>query len=212
MKKLIIVLCCCFLMSAAPCVRSSAQVYVRHGITAGAGAGWFRGIESDLPAGSFVGVPECDYNLTLGYKVRLQSERKRYFFDFDASLGASRIIAWIGAYDQEDAEAPSLFYSSDGGYTNLQASLSATFNYTVFDGWYLGAGVTPALYYIKNPNTFIKDVFKFDIMPTFRGGYDFGYMDVSFNYRHGINKDVVNDYDYTAGRLNSWQVQVFIPF
>jgi hypothetical protein len=46
---------------------------------------------------------------------------------------------------------------------------------------------------------------------TARAGYDFKYMDLSFNYKYGF-RDVMDAACFSGGKVRRWQIQLFIPF
>jgi hypothetical protein len=98
----------------------------------------------------------------------------------------------------------------DRGKDNyLRLSLNPTFNCKVYDGWYAGLGVEPTacMVYKASSDTFSA----FDIPLTARIGYDFKYMDLSFNYKYGFCDVMDADY-FTGGKVRRWQLQLFIPF
>ncbi|MDR1406483.1 MAG: hypothetical protein LBJ23_00370 [Tannerella sp.] len=91
----------------------------------------------------------------------------------------------------------------------FRIAFNPTFNYKVYDGWYAGIGIEPTYYMVLQSGETAFS--KFDIPLTARVGYDFKYMDVSFNYTHGLC-DIMNPDYYSSGKIRRWQIQLFIPF
>ena len=89
-------------------------------------------------------------------------------------------------------------------------SLSATpsINYRFWKGLYAGFGISPTLYYRRAKD----DRWVFDTSITPRLGYTFGKIDVALSYRWGLLTKLLDVDDFSGGRLNSLDAQLFISF
>ncbi len=170
------------------------------------GKGSFNNVEYSLSKGE---TKSIDYktNISLGYKIRINNDAKPYFFDLDILLG----VKTYDFFDRMDYEKPyqGVFggYILDSGYFLWNFSVSATYNYKLYKGLYAGLGIKPTVYL----NQCLHNNVTFDIPITTRLGYDFRFMDVSLEYDYGLFKTVKQDGDY-KGKINDWNMQVFIPF
>jgi hypothetical protein len=163
------------------------------------------------------------FDAEAGYRLRLQPKDRKFFVDLDLLAGLRMIKT---AYYQNwfDPETPLIRGHRTSQITHgyIRFSFNPTFNYNFFDGWYAGVGVEPT-FYTASPGSISGSGGKeegidrhrkfsgFDVPLTARLGYDFKYMDVAFGYKYGL-RNVLAPVYFDSGKVNAWQLQVFIPF
>ncbi|MDR2140010.1 MAG: hypothetical protein LBP50_10755 [Tannerella sp.] len=200
-----------------------AQINVKSGLLVSGG-----GVSSTYDAAvKFSGNDRAELNPLLdagiGYRFRLQPERQKFFVDLDLQAGLRRIQTtyYQNWFNPETPETRGS-WSSQITHSYIRFSISPTFNYRFYDGWYAGLGVEPEFYTasgspIKGGHTPEEGIDRyrkfsgFDVPLTARLGYDFKYMDVAFGYKYGL-LDVLTPVYFYGGKVRAWQVQVFIPF
>ncbi|MDR0748338.1 MAG: hypothetical protein LBF62_02050 [Tannerellaceae bacterium] len=190
----------------------SSQVDVKSGLIAGSGSGSLYDTEFKP---SF-DMNEINYkapDVALGYRFRLQPSGKRFFYDADILVGLKRFdyARYVGLFSPEDNKL-SLTPIDVYKHSYFHLTLGASWNYRFVDKWYAGVGINPTLYAAKGrkrDNSLTG--YSFDIPAALKLGYDFGCVDVSFNYAYGFSNVSHSDY-ITKARLRNWQIQFFIPF
>jgi len=154
------------------------------------------------------------HNYGLGYKFRLTPTGKRFFTDIDVLAGYKQLSYfyipdfWLN-YSDGSVMRPSATFQTKTNY--FQFSVNPTFNYKVYDGWYVGAGVEPSIYLVQDPENSKKNFTKFDMPITGRIGYDFKYLDVAVSYKYGLF-NVFDPERFTSGKFKGLQLSVFVPF
>ncbi|MDR0431447.1 MAG: hypothetical protein LBH58_13375 [Tannerellaceae bacterium] len=189
----------------------SSQVEVKSGLIVGSGSGSLY----DAKFKPSSDMNEINYkapDAALGYRFRLQPSGKRFFYEVDILAGLKRFdhARYVGLFskDNESSLIPLDVYKHN--YFHL--TLGASWNYRFVDKWYAGVGINPTLYAAKGRKHDNRLTgYSFDIPAVLKLGYDFGCVDVSFNYAYGFSNISQSDY-ITKARLRNWQVQFFIPF
>lgn len=151
--------------------------------------------------------PKIKYSIALGYKLRFNKQNAKLFLDLDANTTLRKIqtsSVWYGT--TEDNTLTGYAYSSN--IYSLNLSLNPTVNYKFYEEWYIGAGLAPTLYYHTDGHLSLD----LDAPITAKIGFDFEYLDISFNYQYGINGKLQQQGYGQQGRINNWYVQVFLPF
>jgi hypothetical protein len=206
MKKILFLL----FMVISPCAFAQSQII--SGLMIGGGKGTISDIKIKNPA-DMAGLGEKKWDMAVGYKFRLPPSQKRYFYDMDITLGFKRV-----QYDCYKDYWPNFSFESrplpsakvKNNY--FQISVNPTWNYTLFQGWYAGAGIEPTFYLVSNPNKYQqKDSYSYDMPLTAKFGYDFKYVDIAVGYKYGLC-NTLNTNDFSSGKFRNWQIQVFIPF
>ncbi|MDR1762579.1 MAG: hypothetical protein LBR64_01300 [Dysgonamonadaceae bacterium] len=159
------------------------------------------------------GTKTFDYkfNFAIGYKFRIQPEKKSFFYDLDLYAGMKR-INWdykvLDNYFEYGKDNP---YGDDvktlGSRSddfNYYFSLNASYNYNIYKNLHIGAGLEPTMYF--------ESGWKFDSSLTFRVGYDFKYVDIAIGYKVGLLNPLKQKDAFLSGNLNDLQIQLFIPF
>jgi hypothetical protein len=197
MKKILIVL-----LSLIPLFLCAQN---RNGLTISGGNGTFR--DWDVTTGYLnTGDKENKLNFELGYKFRFQPNNSASFYDLTLNAGLyTYSYSSTGTY-LPLGEAPD-FYSFSGNYKNYYFSLNGGYNYTLYGGLFAGAGIEPTIHYRDGA----PEKYKFDIPVTAKMGYNFKFVELAFIYKLGFT-DVINPGYFSSGKLNTWQVSLFIPF
>jgi len=211
MKKIVILL-----ITLVSVAELSAQVEFRSGITLGAGQSKLSNITL-VPGLDYAELFSTKHNYSLGYKFRLAPRDKHLFIDIDILTGFRQVIYsyiedyWLKNEDVADGMRPVSGFPTKTNY--YQLSLNPTLNYKFYDGWYVGVGAEPSLYFAHEVSSSKTDdeFYKIDVPVTGRIGYDFKYIDVAVSYKHGLF-NILDPERFNTGKLNYWQLQVFIPF
>ncbi|MDR2120014.1 MAG: hypothetical protein LBP64_03970 [Tannerella sp.] len=155
---------------------------------------------------------ERKFDAAIGYKLRLEPVGKPFFADLDVQLGYGQ-WKYFHIGENSGETQPNDYLSLP--WKNITDSyfriaVNPTLNRKVYDGWYAGLGVEPTLYLVSKSES--KGSFSaFDVPLTARIGYDFKYIDLSFNYKYGLC-DVTDTQYFESGKIRRWQLQLFIPF
>jgi hypothetical protein len=135
----------------------------------------------------------------LGYKLRIKPQHQKSFFDVDLNLGVKNVkyrATWL-------TDELNKGHSSNISYNHI--SLSLSYNYKIYKGLYVGAGVEPSLYF------FYPDKRDFDVPVFVKIGYEFKKVDISVAYKKGLT-EMLKDENVKGGKLNDLQTQMFISF
>jgi hypothetical protein len=206
MKQIII------LIFALLATNGVAQIELRHGLLTGGGKGTFTGAEYRVD--DWEGITKIvsaesryKYSALLGYKFRISPVNGKSFFDADLTFGEKK-IRYLIMPDWESWESGD--FSVYGENRSYSISLALSYGYRLHKGLYIGAGVEPAYRY-RTEGTYPLYKNRFDAPLFAKLGYDFGFIDLSFSYKMGMTKMHENDY-MKGGKINDWQLQLFIPF
>lgn len=202
---------CYLLIAFIFCISSSFSQ--KHGLIVGGGIG---NVTYQLQPSSKAqellnmggtGSTDYQFNGFLGYRYRVEPDRKPFFYDLDVYVGLKRFDYdyWYESYNNETNTG--VYSGTNGEETYYYLALSPSFNYHIISGLNAGIGVEPTFYYRdeNDPN------FKFDIPLTAKIGYDFGLLEIAIAYKLGLCNTLKSDV-FESGRLYDWQASVFIPF
>ena len=158
------------------------------------------------------------FDVTIGYKFRIEPQHKPFFYDIDINLGLKRfntgytspLVPYIPEGVTNDDEMEYLI-GADGhfGHTYYSFSMNPSWNYRLFRGLYAGAGIEPTLYHKDGATSGEK--WKCDLPLTAKVGYDLKFIDFSINYKYGLFDTMEHEYLGPA-KFRNWQLSVFIPF
>ena len=158
------------------------------------------------------------FDVTIGYKFRIEPQHRPFFYDIDLNLGLKRfntgytspLVSYIPEGVAEDDEMEYLFGASGHfQHTYYSFSVNPSWNYRLIKGLYAGAGIEPTLYH--KAGTPSSEKWKFDLPLTAKVGYDLKFIDFSIIYKHGLFDTMEHEYLGSA-KFRSWQLSVFIPF
>ncbi|GHT11416.1 hypothetical protein FACS189426_13260 [Bacteroidia bacterium] len=146
------------------------------------------------------------FNAAIGYRFRIQSKNKSFFYDIDANVGMINFHYGQKYYlnPYPDPNAPRQFETT---VRNFYASLAGSFNYKIFKSFHAGIGIEPSLYYLDGTSA----EYKYDIPLTAKIGYNLKFAEIGLAYKLGFT-DQVNDRYFSSGKMNLWQLSLFIPF
>ena len=186
---------------------ASAFAQNRHGVILGVSNGWFdctalpgivagSGYEPDLRKGKLESRP----SFNIGYQ-----------FQFDIK-------------DTYAIDA-ALLYQSRGVHVNFRPSsdrivdetkrfnaisLHGVFNYKVWNGIKVGAGIEPTRYWKKDYWT-NKTLTSYDYPIVLKAGYDLKFMELSLRYKHGL-KPVIEGVGYVLNaKTRDLEISIFVP-
>jgi hypothetical protein len=194
----------------------NAQLKVRHGLLLGGGKGslcdvnyiW-KGYGTDglTDINITSGVSSYKLNAALGYKLRLENrDKNRWFYDVDFGFTLKNInFSSEGTY--MDKEGQTFFIKPHGSYTPISFAIGVSAGYKIYKGFYAGIGIEPTCYFYDQ-SEFIK---VFDAPLIGKIGHDFKFFDVAITYKNGLLNALQSD-RFSKGRVNDFQVQLFIPF
>jgi hypothetical protein len=187
----------------------------KHGLILGGGGGNLNGVVFSFEkypeyinekSGTDIEYSDYKFNASFGYKFRIDNDKRPFFVDMDLNVGMKK-YKYAYQHLMKDEESGYSMYSGFSGNINvLFTSLNVVFNYKIYKGLYAGAGVAPSLYFDSNNSVKYAP----DLSLTAKAGYDLKFMGISFDYRYGL-LNTLNDF-FRKGRMNDWQVQLFIPF
>jgi hypothetical protein len=198
-----------------------AQIEVKSGLIVSGGiTGFHKPVPAPLPENHWMSFQgDKKFDAAVGYKFRLLPYVKPFtlnplFADLDIQAGYQQVKYGIGGemsseyhYNPDNLPASNRSSFKDNYY---RLSLNPMLNCMIYAYWYVGFGVEPTLYLVSKSES--KGSFSaFDIPLTARVGYDFKYVDLSFNYKYGLC-DVTDTQYFTSGKIRRWQLQLFIPF
>ncbi|MDR1524561.1 MAG: hypothetical protein LBS79_04780 [Tannerella sp.] len=191
-----------------------AQVEIRHGLLLGGGRGFVSGAATNINPEFWDGMATVSeiftkyrYNALLGYRLRIIPPNGKAFYDIDASVSFKNIEYSIWPERIILPEEPSVLFFPMGGKRNFFMSLSLIYNRLIYKGLYVGAGIAPVYCDDRDPSV----PNHFDVPLVVKAGYDLRFIDLSFSHGFGT-VSLLKDRYLTSGRINDWQIQLFIPF
>lgn len=140
------------------------------------------------------------FNTSLGYRFRLHDSRhKSFFYDLDAMVGI-KMVEFKTSYAADENALSSMKSSS----LFCPVSMSASVNYRIVKGLYIGVGFVPTCIFAPKV--------AFDIPVAAKIGYDIhNKIGFSLNYQYSLLKSFKTD-EYEGGRYSDWCISVYIPF
>jgi hypothetical protein len=191
---------------------AAGQVELRHGLLLGGGRGSVCGIGYSDNGDEYTafdrGITDYQYNALLGYKLRFRGRENPLFFDTDIQVGLQKAEYSI-FYKKTEATPDGAFISFPTGnffFCNLSVGLSV--NYNLYKGLFVGAGVDPT-YRLYQLGDISEN--RFDVPVIGKIGYNMKYVELALVYKKGIMNSLKTDH-FERGKLNDWQLQLFIPF
>jgi hypothetical protein len=146
------------------------------------------------------------FNAAIGYRFRIQPKNRLFFYDLDFNIGMASYHYgqeyYLNPYSNPDEPR-----KIDGSFINYYASLGGSFNYKIFSGFHAGIGIEPTLYYLENT----AKNYMFDIPLAAKVGYNLKFAEIELGYKFGFTDVVTTDY-FSSGKINRWQISLFIPF
>jgi hypothetical protein len=192
---------------------------IKSGITLGVGRGGISNVVfPDDPW--WDGYPIYDlaweyrYNkmdLAIGFKHRIESKNKPFFYDIDFNVGLKRYSTFCsgGNYDYDEMKGEHFMAYFEHNFYSL--SFNPTWNYRLIRGLHAGAGIEPILYFQNNTSYWeLVEHWKFDLPLTAKIGYDFRSIDFSISYKHGLFNTMERKY-FKSAKYWSVLLSVFIP-
>ncbi|MDR1407952.1 MAG: hypothetical protein LBJ23_07900, partial [Tannerella sp.] len=173
-----------------------SQMQIRSGLTLSGGESKYYDY-MPLINSDYVLLPDGDerFDAAIGYKFRLLPAGKPFFVDLDLQAGYVRMKyvrhdSYLSSSvpDPRTGTAPAW---GDVTENRFRMSFNPTFNGRIYDRWYAGIGVEPSYCIMFKPGEASERFSAFDMPLTARAGYDFKYMDLSFNYKYGF-RDVMD--------------------
>ena len=201
MKKMKRILLFLFLTCSACLV--TAQKQVKSGLLINGGSGTINP-EFKLPLEDGIKFTEADYkmNLSLGYRFRFLNSFSvpSVFIDWDSYIGMK---SWNSKYRRSFLEPPAKEISTQYYFISTGASL----NYRLYKGLSLGVGLEPSFVFFQEGEDNTR---KFDAPLLGKLAYDFGFMEIGVNYKHGLTNMIKSDL-INSGKFRDWQISIFIP-
>jgi hypothetical protein len=195
----------------------NAQIELRHGLILGGGKGSLCdvnyiqkgfGFEKATDVKITSASSSYKYNASAGYRFRMENRNKnKLFYDLDLSFAIKG-----GNYNMEGTFVDEngdiwTFQDMPSSFSFIGFSIGFSAGYKIYKGLYAGAGIEPTCYF----HTFQRFIKIFDAPPVGKLGYDFKYFDIAAVYRNGLFNALKSDH-FSKGRINDWQIQLFIPF
>jgi hypothetical protein len=161
----------------------------------------------DYPDGGF-GLPSGFENekwkarpsFNLGYQLKFDI-KERYVLDAALLFNSRGVHANVIEFDIEKVNETKRFNA---------IALNGVFNYKIWKGIRIGAGVEPTFYW----NTKYWDNLKktaFDVPLVVKAGYDFDFMEVSLSYKHGLSPIIEGVGHAFEAKTRDVQLSVFVP-
>lgn len=201
MKKMKRILLFLFLTCSVCSV--TAQKQVKSGLLVNGGSGTVNP-EFKLPLEDGIKFTEADYkmNLSLGYRFRFYNSFSipSIFIDWDTYIG---LKSWNSTFRRSFTEPAAYEISSKYYFVSTGGSV----NYTLYKGLSFGVGIEPSYVFYQSGENRNK---KFDSPLLGKLAYDFGFMEVGVNYKHGLMNMIKTD-RINSVKLRDWQISVFIP-
>jgi hypothetical protein len=206
------------LLLASLTAGSAAQFERRHGLLNNWGKGSMTGLQHNIGDDFSDGILKAtsvastyNYNVALGYRFRLKMSNPKLFYDADLTLGLKKYSYIVHMLPTDKYETGTPVHRFPGGfYYSYHVSLALSCNYLLYKGLYAGAGIEPSFRY-RTEISVSPPVNRTDVPVFAKIGYDFRFIDISFAYKMGLT-DMMRDKNLTSGRINDWQMQLFIPF
>lgn len=189
----------------------NASAQFRSGLILGGGIGSISNVDlshndimGEIIQANGTGSVDYKFNAAVGYKFRFEPQAKPFFYDVDMYVGMKKYTYEYFAKSMPDDPIP-YFYGNSGDINLLYTSLHLSWNYKINKGLYAGAGIAPLFYFNK------ETAKKFDASLLTKIGYDFKFIEIAAGYNVGLFNTLKPEY-FASGRLNDWQIQLFIPF
>jgi hypothetical protein len=189
-----------------------AQIKVKSGLLLGGGKGSLCDVNMKGRATDFVEITSTNssykYNAMIDYKLRMENTNEnKWFYDMDLGFALKGInFEEKGTYVDEDGNTFPVAVRS-GSYSLASFSIGLSANYKIVKGLYAGIGIEPTCYF-HDLTQYIKI---FDAPLIGKLGYDFKYFDIAVVYKKGLLNALQSD-NFSKGRINDLQLQLFIPF
>lgn len=198
MKNLLLLL----LLSFSICANTQT---IKHGVVLGVSDSWLK--TSDYPGGGFGLSPgfenekwKARMSFNIGYQLKYDI-KDRFVLDAAMLFNSRGVHVNIIKDNIEKADETKRFNA---------LALNGVFNYKIWKGIRLGAGIEPTFYW----NTKYWDNLKktaFDVPLVVKAGYDFNFMEVSLSYKHGLKPIMEGVGHAYKAKTRDVQLSVFLP-